>query len=253
MNMSFGMGMRQGMGQDLTLSQKHTLKQLLSVKQELKAPEFPYAIKGLEGMKKADEVLKQANSSGFLIGGLGEAIWNERRSRKKLSEHKDVDVMVFSQDFSIPKKFYSGVDWWLPKKERILYREGEAEINEVATWWENGHEVRLMFGVELDGTLSPGLYIPDRSFMIDVRSHEALTHKRMPAEVDEEVLDAFRNKLEDRIKETLPKYIAKEFAGRIASNQVRYMDNQQAYQKIKFAPYSFDKMKAKHVSDSLLP
>ena len=75
-----------------TLAQKLQLKQLLNA--TLFHADLPNSVKGLEGMKIADKILKERNARGVLIGGLAGAIWNKETTLGELDAHKDVDVYV---------------------------------------------------------------------------------------------------------------------------------------------------------------
>ena len=85
------------------------LKQLLRLEQQLKHPEYPNMVKGLKGMQTAHDILQGREASGILIGGLSEAVWNQRRKEEKLYQHKDVDVLVLD-DVSV-ENFEGGIDW----------------------------------------------------------------------------------------------------------------------------------------------
>ena len=95
MQLGLGLGLRQTLEQKIYLNvqQKLALKQLLLL--ELKHPEYPDVVKGLEGMKIADKVLKEKEVAGVLIGGLAEAVWNQRRKVEDLYQHKDVLLFFF--------------------------------------------------------------------------------------------------------------------------------------------------------------
>lgn len=53
--------------QQLGHYQKILQTRLLKIEQSLSHEEFPDAIRGIEGIKKADEVLKKKNMTGVLI------------------------------------------------------------------------------------------------------------------------------------------------------------------------------------------
>jgi len=114
--MGFGLGLslsqRCTLGHRLKHSQKLGLKLLLE--QKLNHPEYPNMQKGLQGMQIADKILKERNARGVLIGGLSEAIWNQKRKLDELIAHKDVDVAVLDNHFELNKPFENGIDWWLP-------------------------------------------------------------------------------------------------------------------------------------------
>ena len=120
--MSIGMGLRLKLSIDydqrMTLKQRSTLKQLINLKQSLTDPIIPNTARGLEGMLSAHKILQSKKCAGVLIGGLSEAIWNQRRTKEQLSLHKDVDVLVLG-DFNYESCFEGGIDWWNPNEERI--------------------------------------------------------------------------------------------------------------------------------------
>ncbi len=104
-----------------SVAQKLGLKQLLLLESKLKHPGYiPSPVKGLEGMQTAHQILQEREAAGVLIGGLAEAVWNQRRKEEDLYKHKDVDVLVLD-DIDI-NKFYGGVDWWLPEQGKITIK-----------------------------------------------------------------------------------------------------------------------------------
>lgn len=204
----------------LNVQQKLALKQLLLLKLELKHPEYPDVVRGLEGMKVADKVLKEKEVAGVLIGGLAEAVWNQRRKIEDLYRHKDVDVMVLGETSF--DKFEGGVDWWLPQKARIStignYTEGERKEQ----WYENGNGVILSFGAKRVQDLEPGLYIPDNEWVIDMREYEASAHidyGSVDTEFDDQVFEKFRKHIKKKVKTRLPSFICEEFERQIMSYQ----------------------------------
>lgn len=129
------------MGLALELKLKQTL--------ELEAPAPPDAITGIDGLKVADQVLKEYNAVGMLIGGLAKELWCGVVSDERLSQHKDIDVLVLSYDCtSHPEQWTSGVDWWVSHN-----------FHERPT---NGTSVGILWRVELEPhaqQISRGLYL----------------------------------------------------------------------------------------------
>lgn len=135
----------------LRLVQRHELRlsQRLEQRLELRAPTPPDAITGIEGLKVADQILKEHNAVGMLVGGLAKELWRGVVSDEKLSEHKDVDVLVLSYDCaSHPEQWASGVDWW------VCHNPHERPTN--------GNPVGLLWRVELEShaqRIPRGLYL----------------------------------------------------------------------------------------------
>src|SRR3989344_2154018 len=105
--MEMGMCQRlyQQQRQVLSQSQKFALKQLLELRLELRHPDLPSVIRGLEGIRVAHQILQKRDSIGILIGGLSEAVWNQRRKPEDLEKHKDVDVAVLDKNFKLEERF----------------------------------------------------------------------------------------------------------------------------------------------------
>lgn len=116
---------------------------------ELSAPTSPDAVSGIEGLRMADQILKELDAVGMLIGGLAKKLWHGVTSDEQLSEHKDVDVLVLSQDCaSHPEQWVSGVDWW------VCHNPGERPTN--------GSSVGLLWRVQLEPharRIPKGLYL----------------------------------------------------------------------------------------------
>ena len=63
MEMGFRHYLRLEQGHYLSYAQKLGLKQLLLLEQKLKHPEYPNAVKGLEGMQIAHQILQEREAS----------------------------------------------------------------------------------------------------------------------------------------------------------------------------------------------
>ncbi|MFA6536902.1 MAG: hypothetical protein WCT18_00710 [Patescibacteria group bacterium] len=209
--------------QVLTHAQKLQLKQLLLLEQKLKHAEFPYPVKGLEGMLIAHEVLQERGAVGVLIGGLAEAVWNQRRKPQDLENHKDVDVAVLDDHFQLDGKFERGVDWWIPQSGKITLRYEASVVEGVQKrWFVNGNGVVLSFGINKNMELKAGLYIPDSEWVVDMREYEAQSNVafgRVSVEFDDDVFEKFRDKVKERVKTNLPKFVREAFSGYLLSSQ----------------------------------
>ncbi len=207
---TFFVGMRMGFGMHvdveqriaLSTSQRHSLKLLLSLSQKLKSPFNPLATRGVPGVRLAHDELKEKGLYGFLIGGVAVAGWNSRVSYAELNSHKDVDVYVPDQ-LGVLTSFddYSdSIDWWLPESGQVIHRTdySRAEIN--STWVRNINDVVLAFNILPLGEPQPGLYLLDRSDVIEMKITEALASVAESVEVDEDVVDGLRDRLERKVK-----------------------------------------------------
>lgn len=215
--------------QRLVHAQKQVLSTLLALKQELRAPETPNAIKGLDGMEIAHKILQERQAVGLLIGGLSEAVWNQKRKVEELAARKDVDVMVVTRNFQIENPFEGGIDWWLP-------RSGQIEISTDAVggygipvqWWENGYDVILKFGVRIHADLEPGLYIPGSDWVVSMRRTElsaSLDYKKVSVEIDTDIDEAFERKMrKEGLGRALMPAVRSEFAGFILDEKYSAQD-----------------------------
>ncbi|HEY4480408.1 MAG TPA: hypothetical protein VJB58_03000 [Candidatus Paceibacterota bacterium] len=117
--------------------------------QILRAPTPPQAVCGVEGMRVADNLLKEIGVVGMLVGGLAKELWSGVSDEEKLLEHKDVDVILLSHDCNLhPKQWQSGIDWWVShdREERPT----------------NGNSVGLLWRVQLEAharNIPKGLYL----------------------------------------------------------------------------------------------
>jgi len=204
----------------LSKTQKLGLKHLLQLELKLRHPDYPNAVKGLEGMQVAHEILQEKGLTGILIGGLSEAVWNQKTTEDDLNKHKDVDVMVLDETSSIDK-FEGGVDWWLLRQGKITLRFDYTSVEGFdQQWYENGNNAKLSFGARIDYRLNPGLYIPDYEWVINMREAEVVAHvdyNSVNIDVDESVLEKFRKHIKKRVKTKLPPFIKEAFKGHILS------------------------------------
>lgn len=138
------MAMRCGLGIEFRLEQRL----------ELRAPIPPDAVRGLEGMRVADQMLKKYAAVGLLIGGLAKEAWRGSSTPANFSRHKDVDVMVLQEECERhPQQWEAGVDWW------ISHRPDER--------FTNGTGIGLIWSVTLGRQAEPasGLYLPSLTLL----------------------------------------------------------------------------------------
>lgn len=218
MEMSLRMGMYQQIEQRLSFEQKHELKLLLELK--LVDPELPNPTRGMEGLLVANQILKQRNSTGVLIGGLAREVWNQKRKLEDLAMHKDVDVMVINENFELVERFEGGIDWWLPytRKINIEYNSGALNENVTSTYWVNGNGALLYFGANQISALSPGLYIPSPEWVTQMREYEVTSTIDPCVQIDWDIIEKFKGKIQNQMGKRLPKYIRDEFKDQIMSD-----------------------------------
>lgn len=206
--------LRLGLGQRqearLTQQQKHELRVLLALRLELHSPPPVEATRGLDGMGKANTLLTERGLTGVLIGGVAKDIW-KTRNVDALARHKDVDVLVLKRGENVVpiKKFEAGIDWWLPKYEKLIVSSLGTQIEGDVAWWENGNKVALGFGIsnETQPTLRAGLYIPTPQWLVEMVYAETLARvDQTMVGVSEEVGEKFRKKIEKEMNPT--KYAA---------------------------------------------
>ncbi len=207
------MGQSLELRQALNLEQKQSLGLLLQLRQELKSPPPFEAAKGIEGLQVANDILLSRETAGILIGGVAETVWNKARKSSELDEHKDVDVMVLGDGTGFEEDFEGGIDWWLPHTERINIPGAVLSAEMDWTWWRNGNDVALSFGVKTVSNLSPGLYIPDQSWIVDMRFLEASV--AIDGNVEYEVEEAFRKKVRSKMKDALMPEITRKFGSNV--------------------------------------
>ncbi len=213
--MGMELGFQQGFKHELNHDQKLALKQLFELSQSLRREGPPEAVRGIEGLKAADNILKARNIEGILIGGLSEAVWNKRNSGKDFDSHKDVDVLVRDLKGNAIGDFEGGIDWWLPRDAQldIRYEMSTLEGKKVR-FWENANNIKLAFGIndrDVD-SVNPGLYIPPYDFVRDMRRAEALAvADTARVGIDYDVEESFVQKLNKRIKEEKSPTIKREF------------------------------------------
>lgn len=223
MSMGMVMSCSQRLEREFSHEQRLGLHQLFLLEQKLRHPEYSGAVRGLEGMKAAHEILQERGASGVLIGGLAEAVWNRRRKQEDLSTHKDVDVAVLDDDFELSEVFEGGVDWWTPQYGTITIQYETSKAEGVQkTWYENGKGVVLSFGITRENYLEPGLYIPDCEWLVDMRKFEAKANvdtNRVDVKFDDPVFNKFGDRVRKRLGKSIPKFIRDAFEGYILSER----------------------------------
>lgn len=115
-----GLGLFLSPRQELAPQLKLEAQELLRQYQDLKDRVPPETVKGVEGMKRANDLLAKKGVSGVLVGGLTRSVWSERVPLSKLSGHKDVDVILDEGAEVNFKKFEGGVDWWSTESRDVL-------------------------------------------------------------------------------------------------------------------------------------
>jgi len=200
----------------LTHEQRMLINQLLLQKQELVHPEFPDAVKGLDGMIVADKFLKEKECTGVLIGGLSEAVWHKNRTEKELSSHKDVDVLITDEYFR-PKPIEKGVDWWVYERGALTIHRPCGDIELEKKWLENYYSIVLGFMVNQKKKLNSGLYIPSPWFVAKMREIESVSNidYRVYQGDVEEIGDALFKKFRGKLGARLPKFVTERFKGQI--------------------------------------
>jgi hypothetical protein len=149
-----------------------TAEKLCSAEAILKHPDIPEALKGVEGIKRAHEILQEKGERGILIGGLALSIWDSKKSLEDLSNHKDVDILLtrikdYPEEESEKrvkeyfKNFVDGIDWWVPQ-------EFVSKDKPFQRWLENGHRIILPYTIETGQRFygPAGLYLPGPKFSI---------------------------------------------------------------------------------------
>lgn len=121
----------------------------------------PNAVRGLDGLKIADEVMKDYGATGIIIGGLAEEAWCGSNDPATYAGHKDVDVLVLNYDCDRhPGQWESGVDWW------VSHAGNERPTN---------GRVGLFYNVQFKQqrySVNPGIYMSPRSMIMASIRHE---------------------------------------------------------------------------------
>jgi Zn-finger domain-containing protein len=88
--------------------------------------------------------------------------------------------------------------------------------------------------------LTPGLYIPDYYWVINMRvaEAEASVNTRRGVEIDSNIFESFRERYEKKIKCRLPKFIQKAFEGYIISD--RYESDWRKYLAVELVSFDND-------------
>ncbi|MEK7630870.1 MAG: hypothetical protein AAB417_02490 [Patescibacteria group bacterium] len=194
---------------------KAELKALLRLEQALRHPEMPDAVRGFEGIKVGNAILKEKGVSGVLIGGLAEAVWRSARPQD-LARRKDTDILVLTPDAEL-EDFEGGIDWWTRKEEHLEVSGEFGKSTGPIRWWENANGIVLGFRPEVTGELESGLYVLSPEEVISMRLNET-TAQLGNADVEQESLALFETAILKRLgRQLMVPEVADAVGGRILS------------------------------------
>lgn len=212
-----------------SLEAKIVLKEMYARRRELVRSAPASALKGLEGLVTAHDVLQQHKARGILIGSLAELVWSRYHPPWYLRQGGDVDVLLVDDRFVPRKPFEHGIDWWYPLSV------GKRQKAEAKTRRYGQEDIVLGFGVEQQRELAPGLYILDREQVLRMRVYEVESDlPEMPANVREIVERVFREKVGRIMNKQLAGYIVKKFKGYILSE--KYEEDEDKVGAIRIVP-----------------
>lgn len=119
------------------------------------APTPPEPPPGIEGLRLADQILKDYGSCGILVGSVAKHIWLGVDDVDDLDNHKDTDVVCLSGFcHRHPGQWEGGIDWWV--RHSIM----EAPTN------GTGYILKYLFSLEPPQPMPPGLYLCPRELVI---------------------------------------------------------------------------------------
>lgn len=108
---------------------------------------------GLEGLKRAQRILKRYKAAGLLIGGTAKDIYSGVLERGRV---KDIDVLVLDDDCEChPREWEGGIDWFVRHFPGQLHNNGNMDID---------YCIRL----KKDISLLPGLYLCPASILEEI-------------------------------------------------------------------------------------
>jgi hypothetical protein len=232
--------------QSFDLKQRLGYSQLITLQQTFADRGLVNALKGYEGMQKAHEILMQKNAQGLLIGGLAKSVWNQRKSKEELEQHKDVDVVILNTHSVLEEPFEGGIDWWLPKTATLTIQyEGSTVHGMRKTWYQNENGIILSFGILATPIHRPGLYIPSPTWITDMKVCEAIANidtTNIDIDIDSDVIERFRGKISRKIGKRVPKYITEKFKDHIL--EPFYQDNDKIYPEYSIEEFDLETLRA---------
>ena len=99
---------------------------------------------GLEGLRRAQRILKRYGAVGLLVGGTAKDIYGGVLGRGRA---KDIDVLVLDDDCKHhPREWEGGVDWFVRHSPEQLHNNGRMDVD---------YCMRLRNNMSLE----PGLYL----------------------------------------------------------------------------------------------
>lgn len=142
--------------------------------ERLRRPEYdslPEALRGLEGIQKANEVLRENGAVGVLIGGVLRTLGSDEITEQTLLR-KDTDVLILNPDTWSPKnKWQDNIDWFRQFSGGVPAIAGAGRFahgDKVAMKHVN---FAYTIGVDqqyLSDKVEPGLYVPGMQTRINI-------------------------------------------------------------------------------------
>lgn len=220
-DMAFGPSLSQGMelSQGLVPQQKMLLESVLEQIQELdeNEPEPEKARKGLEGLVEADRILKERGAIGIVVGSVSAALYGTDVTVPGLAGHPDVDVVALTPGFKVQEPFEGGIDWWLPMELPRQHNIEDAGGDRLERIFVNSHNYFIRAGMKLNMNfkdvkeMKPGLYLPEKNFLVDLTRAVAMASIDSRIEVDDGVIMSLSDKIDKAMGEDVTPLWAKTF------------------------------------------
>lgn len=132
----------------------------------------PQPARGVHGLRVADNILKERECVGLLIGGLAFDLLTISKEHINLAGRKDIDVLILDTNCRPPGSWEGGIDWWV--------NAGPEHIPNNGSW------VGLIWNFGLRSwCVSPGLYLAPLDVLCDSieaerRINEKLRRRKVP-------------------------------------------------------------------------
>ena len=128
--------------------------------------------------------------------------------------------MVLDDHFKLEKPFEGGIDWWLPKEEKITTRSDLSEVQKTQRWYKNGYNVPLSYGLSMrlganagkigatDVKAKSGLNIFSPELITEMKLAEAKANTNFEnVGIEDGVVEAFERKIRKRMGTRLARFI----------------------------------------------
>lgn len=236
----------------LNSRERKTVDRMLDyVLQPLVKEDDRFSARGGEGIQKADDILRERQARGILIGPNAVRVWNYNRTPESVAPDP-LEVMVLdhprtaTEAFSPTMTWPGGIAWFFPVHTRDLPNSPAYHF----TFFGGPGITTVFYGAKLHNPQqSPlkekGLYLVGPDFVHKALFNQAVRGLRLHLNDDrfgERLASGFKRELDKKFGTRVPSFIEDALRGRILRESEYYTRNDQVYGGIQ--PVLHDELRA---------